>query len=53
MEKWGPCDPDTGLKSRQMTLKKGDPKVCAPKQTMTKQCKKKIKEKRVKNKGKV
>ncbi|KAL4233850.1 hypothetical protein ACF0H5_008526 [Mactra antiquata] len=50
-EKWGPCDPATGFKSREMMLKKGDASLCAPKKTMTKQCKKKMKDKSSKKKG--
>lgn len=37
---WSECDPKTNLKSRTLTLKKGDQPACEPTKTVEKECKK-------------
>lgn len=36
--RWSECDPDTGLKTREVSLKKGDPRTCLSKKLVTKPC---------------
>jgi hypothetical protein len=50
--KWSDCDLTTGVRSREVTLKKGDPEICPLKKTATKSCVKKTNKKKGKGKGK-
>ncbi|XP_045196661.2 uncharacterized protein LOC123551646 [Mercenaria mercenaria] len=51
MGRWGACDLTTGVRSREVTLKKGDPEVCPLKKTVTKPCLKRMNKKKGKGKG--
>lgn len=39
-EPWTECDPKTNMRSRTLTLKKGDQSTCEPIKTIQKKCKK-------------